>query len=348
MMHAAAAGSQGKLSRPLMLLATFGEESGMKGAQWFSRMWKGKKPCAALVGEPTSLGITYRHKGLGVLVVELGSRAKFARAFGTREIVLTFRGRQGHSSRPALGENALEKALAYLETTIRKDPRFKVISLEGGSAANLIPGRANLRLVKIPAAAKKTRVSFEPRFPLEAVLETCAGVKKIVRRMARRRDFSFAPETITSNWGMATTEGGSVRLVFDFRLLPGQSIEKIARRLKQNLAANLRRLPGISLRVTIERKNPSLGLKRNHRLPQFVAALLRRQSIPPRLETKPSCTEAGVYAAWGVPSVVFGPGKAAGNIHAPNESVSLTEIAKAAEVYAAVIESVCVKGESCT
>ncbi len=67
MIHAVSLIEESELRRPLVLLGTFGEEHGMGGARVFAQSWKGPRPCLAVVGEPTALGITYRHKGIGVL-----------------------------------------------------------------------------------------------------------------------------------------------------------------------------------------------------------------------------------------------------------------------------------------
>ena len=53
--------------------------------------------------------------------------------------LLTFEGKAAHSSTPALGVNAIDKALAY---TLSVSAR--VLSIAGGTAANMIPGRCEL------------------------------------------------------------------------------------------------------------------------------------------------------------------------------------------------------------
>jgi acetylornithine deacetylase/succinyl-diaminopimelate desuccinylase-like protein len=97
--------------------------------------------------------------------------------------------------------------------------------------------------------------------------------------------------------------------------------------------------------VHIERDNPFLEMALNHPLLQAGKRLLQKHELPVVLETKPSCTEAGMYQYWGVPAFVFGPGESGGNVHAPNESIELSQIEKAIEVYASAIEAFCVKGE---
>lgn len=92
--HAAARLDLGRLQRPLLLLGTADEESGMGGAR--ALVSAGESLGArALVGEPTGLVPVNRHKG--VLM---------------ERIVL--RGRTGHASAPAAGLNAIEGMLAVI------------------------------------------------------------------------------------------------------------------------------------------------------------------------------------------------------------------------------------------
>jgi acetylornithine deacetylase/succinyl-diaminopimelate desuccinylase-like protein len=59
------------------------------------------------------------------------------------------------------------------------------------------------------------------------------------------------------------------------------------------------------------------------------------------LAAKSGCTEAGLYAQAGIPAVVFGPGRSAGNIHAPNEHVAVAELEAAVEFYTRIIREQC-------
>jgi acetylornithine deacetylase/succinyl-diaminopimelate desuccinylase-like protein len=54
-------------------------------------------------------------------------------------------------------------------------------------------------------------------------------------------------------------------------------------------------------------------------------------------ERKSGTTEASVYSALGIDTVVFGPGQAGGNIHRPNEHVPIADLHAATDVYAAAI-----------
>lgn len=76
------------LKQPLIILATADEETGMAGARAIAELGR-PKARAAVIGEPTSLSPIYMHKGIMM-----------------NRIRLT--GRSGHSSNPALGNNAME------------------------------------------------------------------------------------------------------------------------------------------------------------------------------------------------------------------------------------------------
>ncbi len=78
----------GTLKRPLTILATADEESGMCGAQALAAMHR-RLGRYAVIGEPTGLVPVRMHKGIAMEAIRLTGQA-------------------GHSSDPALGNNALE------------------------------------------------------------------------------------------------------------------------------------------------------------------------------------------------------------------------------------------------
>ncbi len=79
-----------EFKHPLILLATADEESSMSGARALAREGlAGFSPRFAVIGEPTSLVPIRMHKGIMMESIRV-------------------RGQSGHSSNPALGNNALE------------------------------------------------------------------------------------------------------------------------------------------------------------------------------------------------------------------------------------------------
>ena len=128
------------LKAPLIILATADEESSMDGARQLAALGK-PKARFAVIGEPTSLKPIRMHKGMMMEAI-------------------TIEGRAGHSSDPALGNNALEAMhivmsdiLAFREELQQRyqNPLFKVAvptlnlaCIHGGDNPNRICGQCEL------------------------------------------------------------------------------------------------------------------------------------------------------------------------------------------------------------
>jgi len=343
MLYAGARVPAHDLKRPLMVMGTFGEENGMGGAKLFIRSWKGSKPVAAIAGEPTGLTITYRHKGMAAVTIELKTSqlSSFSVPSGIKP--KEFHGKQGHSSRPAVGVNALVKAVDFLRTVPEKSN--SITSLSGGAAANIIPAHAELKMAKPPqSSAARTKVKT-PVFPGRAVVNCFDSIQKVISPLKKRRDPLIDPRTITSTFSVARTKDRTLALTFDFRLLPGQSFRKIYGHLDRELHKRLSSFSGLAWKMTAERDNLPLGLGLEHSLVKMGRRLLKQNGLPVILRANPGCTEAGTYHDWGVPAIVMGPGEAYGNIHSPNESVSISQIEKAAQFYTSAIQALCVENK---
>lgn len=129
-----------ELTQPLIILATADEESSMCGAHALVAAGK-PKARYAVIGEPTALRPIHKHKSIMMQAV-------------------TFIGRSGHSSDPALGNNAMEAMhefigllLAYRAKIQRehRDPAFKVMfptlnlgCIHGGDNPNRICGECEI------------------------------------------------------------------------------------------------------------------------------------------------------------------------------------------------------------
>ena len=131
---------QGSLARPLIIMATADEESSMCGAKQLIRA-NVADAGFAIIGEPTDLKPIIRHKGIMMLNLQV-------------------EGTSGHSSDPALGNNAIEgmhRAVTELMTyrdeleKTHRDPRFAVSvptmnfgCIHGGDNPNRICDHAEL------------------------------------------------------------------------------------------------------------------------------------------------------------------------------------------------------------
>ncbi len=141
---AAAAGriDPGQLRRPLAIIATADEESGMDGAQALAEGGSAPADCA-VIGEPTGLIPVRSHKGI---LMES----------------LRVTGSAGHSRNPALGLNAIEgmqrviAALLAFRDELKAGPTSQTFTvphttmnlgqIRGGDSANRIPAECELHV----------------------------------------------------------------------------------------------------------------------------------------------------------------------------------------------------------
>lgn len=177
------------LARPVHLALTFDEEVGCHGAPLMiaALARTGPRPLAAIVGEPTMLGIVAGHKGC-------------------HEYTTTITGVPGHGSTPARSVNAIEYAARYvsrlleLREDLRRrapgdspyDPPESTVSvgvIRGGTARNVVPATCSfdweLRPIdaadadhaRAVAAAIEAELSAQMRadFPEAGIVTTSDG-----------------------------------------------------------------------------------------------------------------------------------------------------------------------------
>jgi acetylornithine deacetylase/succinyl-diaminopimelate desuccinylase-like protein len=315
-----------RFSRGVIFAGTFGEEIGLRGARALLRKLP-EKPVAAWAGEPTELGLVTSHKGLLVVAITAGARRPTPSAATTS---LTIRGRAAHSSTPELGENAIVRALGTL-----REQNLRVAAIHGGDAANKVPALCNLDV----AGSGERRARLLPEELTEFVFALADEGDRITSSLGRE-DPSFSPPRATWNFGRLDGEGDSMRAVLDFRCLPGDEASHVLRELEAFLS-RARRERRIEAALAVERNNPPLHTAEDSPAVAWSLAVLAELGLSTETYTKAGCTEAGVYAAGGIPSVVFGPGRSAGNIHAPNESVPIPELERAVEFYSRLVDRFC-------
>ena len=159
---------QGSLARPLIIMATADEESSMCGAKQLIRA-NVADASFAIIGEPTDLKPIIRHKGIMMLNLRV-------------------EGKSGHSSDPALGNNAIEgmhRAVTELMTyrdeleKTHRDPRFAVSvptmnfgCIHGGDNPNRICGNCALEFdVRLTPGMHIDTVRAEIRDKVRSVTE---------------------------------------------------------------------------------------------------------------------------------------------------------------------------------
>ena len=125
------------IKRPLVVLGTADEESGMDGAKALVRS-SVTLPRLALIGEPTSFVPIVAHKGVS-----------FER--------LVIRGRSGHSSRPELGLNAIEAMVVAL--SVLKKHREQLVVEK--SDLRFVPPHTTLNFGAIAGGDNPNRICGE-------------------------------------------------------------------------------------------------------------------------------------------------------------------------------------------
>lgn len=338
--------------RPVILLGTFGEESGMRGA---ARFCQGDlpRPAMALVGEPTDLELVHRHKGFLVLELSFKSRGLFRPDEEGWVYEASFRGEASHSSTPDLGDNALERSRVFLRDLAKRFGKVMVLDWEGGAARNIIPASARFRFSlgdrpKVPfratasqkVSARRLSPGWYSTLPWENAVWCAETLASSLEPYQKKGDPAFQPPRLT--WNLTQMTGGKEgwNLMFDIRPLPGQAVQRAVQSFEQKLWKRLGP-PGADWQFRLERDNPALNLDPKSFLVKEAKTALRAAKIPFRMGAKAGCSEAGLYGRVGIPSAVFGPGRSTGNIHRPNESVSLRQVKAAIRFYEAFLERVC-------
>lgn len=339
-----------RLSRPLMILGTFGEERGLLGAARFCQASL-PKPAMALVGEPSDLKLVTRHKGVLVCEVGFPRRGVYrAEAIQTAYEVQTS-GVAAHSSAPGLGENAIVRLMEAWAAV--PDNSFKILQVDGGTAANVVPAQcAAVALLAPPARQalmarrdltvrpRRLPSGWHPTLPWQDLTAYLGRLMPLLATYGKTRDRTFTPATMTSTITRLRVVEGALTVTFDIRALPSQDLERMAKRCEQ-LGWTLFGPPGDRWQFRRERHNPSLETPKGSPVVSLMRSAMRAARVPATMAAKSGCSEAGWYQMVGIPSVVFGPGKAQGNIHQPNERSSLRQIRRAVAVYRHAIEQAC-------
>jgi acetylornithine deacetylase/succinyl-diaminopimelate desuccinylase-like protein len=329
------------LNRPIYLLGTYGEERGLIGARSFLENAVASRPAAALVGEPTECRLVTRHKGLLMARLGLVALSRELAQVALRVRVRRYAGRAAHSATPENGDSAVLKALSDLAD------ETPVVAIRGGDAVNRVPARCEVEVAiscNARASGRAATGSASEVRPMSPALlmaaRDFAGALLVLAEQANGEGRGFQPPGTTVNIGRIEGRGEALTLAFDVRPLPGSDVRVIRAKLEAIASEIEGNYAGVSASLAIERKNPAL-VSAPPGLVDMALDAMRVVGLPRAVGTMAGCTEAGLYADRGIPAVVFGAGRAAGNIHAPNEWTSITQLQQAVEFYTAFIEAYC-------
>jgi acetylornithine deacetylase/succinyl-diaminopimelate desuccinylase-like protein len=337
---AIALGERGKPDRDVWLVGSFGEEHGLVGARELAASGVLPGNAIAMVGEPSHLKVITAHKGLMAFELTIHfSPNGIDREVDTCKIV--FNGKSAHSSTPALGENAIAKALA----AIWAKPKSDLVSINGGDAVNKVPARCEIVLAAGAdaalaglAAETSGRAAYLVPSVVIAILAQFDRALSEFAAAAGPVEADYAAPTLTSNLGLVSTRDEAIVLEFELRPPPSLALGVV----RDGVGAIVQRLadsaPALSLNLVEKRANAGFRSRDASEAVQLAMAALAQAQLPLETGVKAGCTEAGVYAAVGLNPIVFGPGPSTGVIHAPNEYNLLSEVDAAIRIYRAVLK----------
>jgi succinyl-diaminopimelate desuccinylase len=357
-----------KLKSPIYLAGTCGEELGMFGARYLIKSLA-LNPKYVLVGEPSDMKIVYAHKCLNIYRISIGYQMieRDARGFNRRIDLHSF-GKSAHSSYPHLGVNAILASVDFLHRAMDQGFEMRFTRLDGGDTVNKVPDHAVVQfyltshqfedfkrffreVTRAEGNSKAFRVElggsgdsgvkFLPDNLLPCITEVVEFFKGLSGEVEKNLDQSFDPPFSTANFGQLKQGMSEVDLHFDLRLLPTVSPEEMEKKIKQGIQAIATHYPSLNVSVVRERMNPSLNMSVDDEFVGICRKSLELAGIEPVFSKKATSTEAAQFFQAGYPSVIFGPGKSAGNSHSPNERCELEQFEKTILFYEKVIEKVC-------
>lgn len=342
-----------EFKNPLIVAGTYGEESGLAGAQQLSKELN-MKIQYALVGEPSNLSIVYAHKGFLSLEFSLTDSQATELLPGGEIYRIDFQGRAAHSSTPHLGINAVQKAIDFLKG---QKGTSDLIGLQGGELINVIPDRATLYLrssQKITHEGNGLQIAvqkqsepamvFSPSFM--SCFEELQGIfRKLVSEFKQAPMTEFDPPTSLLNVGVISTEKNKIKFWLGIRFLPSVDPDQLLTdKIEKPMQAIGEKYPQIKLEMRVFRKSLPMHTDPSSKLVVEAKNALRTMGLQETMVTKATSTEASVYRAMGAEAIVWGPGVSVGNVHKPNEFNYLHHLHHAVRFYEKMIESFCVKG----
>lgn len=328
--EAAAQYANAKLSRPFVLAATYGAQTGMNGA---IRLLRKKLVQAemAFVGEPTELHVCAAGMGLATVDIfvpfgeqERGYRESHDLMESSSTQSKVFHGKAAHSSNPQLGENAISKALDYLG---QLPTGLAIMDFDGGINDNSVPPQAFLEIDFVGDLKKPTS---EPLSRIHQCL------KELEEKMQEHTDERFYPSFATLNLGTIRTTSAGVHLSGSCRIPP--SVDDQVYRKWMNEVGQV--CEELGARFSIREYRRGFDSFESEFV-KDVCAINKKLGLSEKPRALTTTTEASVFAKLGISCVAYGAGIGLGNSHAPNEKVKLSELNKSVEFYKACIERFC-------
>lgn len=320
-----------KLEKPIWLVGTFGEETGMWGATRLMRK-RVISPRYALVGEATGMQPIAAGKGFAVIDVTIpfsASEKNFRQEHDGLETSVSqsriFKGRASHSASRESDENAIVGMLDAIE---HLPSGTALLEMTGGLYHNSVPERAFLEIDMAP---------FLEDPILEKIKALNALLKALQTEFKKHEDLNFNPPFATFNLGQVATHEDGIQFTGSVRIPPGVS-ERIYQAWLDQIQSVCEKI-GAHFKI-VDFKRPFVTSPQS---PLLRATYESMQGLGlAEKNSKGSFTnEANVFSRFGIECVAFGPGVLEDNLHTPYEHVALEKLEQATEIYRKIIQRMC-------
>lgn len=314
-----------------VLVGTFGEETGMLGALKIIRKNK-LNTRYAIISEPSNLQIINAAKGFATVEIripfsqaELNLRHRHSGSSEASSQSKVFSGKATHSSTPHLGENAAVKMFEYL-STLSSDTM--VLEIEAGSRFNMVPHQASVEISQEPQLKNGVVEKLNKIYQL---------VQSVEQDMKQHLDDDFTPNHSTLSIGV-------VRLYEDYILVGGSC--RIAPSVGHDIYEKWIQMfytscEEIGAEFHLQDYKRPFRLSSKSILVKAAQSEMEKLGITSECRTMASANEASLFARTGIECICIGIGEREGNIHTPNEKVSLQQIETATAFYEKMIERLC-------
>jgi len=229
----------------------------------------------------------------------------------------------------------------YLARKKAVHARYTII----GEPTGLRPVRAGkgYALAEIVVRGKEAHSAFpsEGRSSIYDAARVIAGLERIAKKLAARKNRSFDPPFTTLNAGLI--QGGSAknivpgecRITIEWRPIPGQDPTWAAKLIRKELASLARAHPGFDARLYVQRLDPPFDPAATGHLAKLLESLTHRRSTAVSFGT-----EAAHFGALTSEAIVFGPGNMT-TAHKTGEFVPASELSEFTAHLSAVIDKLC-------
>ena len=192
----------------------------------------------------------------------------------------------------------------------------------------------------------KAAHSSAPDDGVNAIYQMAHVVAAIERDVAAALAELSDPLLGSPTVSIGTIRGGSqVNIVpdactidVDTRLIPGQTFEMMAELMRDVLARSKASRGDLDYVIHNRPAYPAFFIDRDAPLPTLVARACREVGRRGTIATAPWASNAGIFAAAGIPSILLGPGSIA-QAHTCDEFVEIDQVVQAARVYAAILRA---------